>query len=327
MEIIFRSGTTEQISEYVGQAGTFIIDTDKQQLFVTDGVTPGGLPVTDNAALVVIEQALNELDIESIAGLSSALSDKVDVSELGQPNGVAELNEFGVVADDQLPTYVVDIIEVADETELPETGEVGVFYLDLAENILWRWSGSTYIRISATPESTDLLPEGENNQYFTETKVRGALSGGGDITYNDETGVFGLEVDPVTAESVGLDAVPNYPPSTEEQAIEVVDTESLMTPLRMGNTIGSVGFHQDGEEWLLDEGEMGFSGEIEPLTDVSFMVYGEPPAVSPELISGDTAYNNGLTLDEGEVSVDTELNQIRIHDGETPGGFEIPKAD
>jgi len=38
---------------------------------------------------------------------------------------------------------------------------------------------------------------------------------------------------------------------------------------------------------------------------------------------GTTSQNNSFTGSAGEISVDTETNQLRIHDGSTAGGFVI----
>ncbi len=40
-------------------------------------------------------------------------------------------------------------------------------------------------------------------------------------------------------------------------------------------------------------------------------------------LRGNTAENNGLTLESGEFSMDLEKSALRLHDGVTPGGFEI----
>ncbi len=41
-------------------------------------------------------------------------------------------------------------------------------------------------------------------------------------------------------------------------------------------------------------------------------------------LRGTRDQNNGLTLAEGELSIDEETKAVRLHDGATPGGFEIP---
>jgi hypothetical protein len=55
----------------------------------------------------------------------------------------------GKVPASQLPSYVDDIIEVANFAALPATGETGKIYLTLDNNKIYRWSGSIYIEIAA----------------------------------------------------------------------------------------------------------------------------------------------------------------------------------
>jgi len=40
-------------------------------------------------------------------------------------------------------------------------------------------------------------------------------------------------------------------------------------------------------------------------------------------LRGSTDENNGLTLPEGEISIDEERKAVRLHDGQTLGGFEL----
>ena len=53
----------------------------------------------------------------------------------------------GKVPSSQLPSYVDDIVEVANYAALPATGETGKIYITLDTNFMYRWSGSTYIEI------------------------------------------------------------------------------------------------------------------------------------------------------------------------------------
>ena len=74
----------------------------------------------------------------------------IPASEKGSANGVAELDAGGLVPASQLPSYVDDIIEVANFAALPVTGETGKIYVTLDTNITYRWSGSAYVEISAS---------------------------------------------------------------------------------------------------------------------------------------------------------------------------------
>lgn len=66
----------------------------------------------------------------------------------GQPNGYAGLDAGGRVPAAQLPSYVDDVQEYANLAAFPNPGQAGIIYLALDTNIIYRWSGSTYIEIS-----------------------------------------------------------------------------------------------------------------------------------------------------------------------------------
>lgn len=76
--------------------------------------------------------------------------DGMAVALKGAANGVAELDAMGRVPSEQLPSYVDDVIEVANFAALPGTGEAGKIYITLYDNKTWRWSGSGYAEISAS---------------------------------------------------------------------------------------------------------------------------------------------------------------------------------
>lgn len=104
-----------------------------------------------------------------------ALDGKINTSALGQANGVAQLDETGLVPSDQLPSYVDDVVEgyavitrdtdtasetfnaitdvkfyeeVAHTTEI--TGEAGKIYIDLDTNLSFRWGGTKYVLITSS---------------------------------------------------------------------------------------------------------------------------------------------------------------------------------
>ena len=54
----------------------------------------------------------------------------------------------GKVPSSQLPSYVDDVVEVANYAALPATGETGKIYVVLDTNKIYRWSGSAYIEIA-----------------------------------------------------------------------------------------------------------------------------------------------------------------------------------
>ena len=82
--------------------------------------------------------------------LTALENDKLDKSEKGATNGVASLDENGRVPSSQLPSYVDDVIEVANYESLPTSGESGKIYITQSDNKTYRWSGSGYAEISAS---------------------------------------------------------------------------------------------------------------------------------------------------------------------------------
>lgn len=46
-----------------------------------------------------------------------------------------------------------------------------------------------------------------------------------------------------------------------------------------------------------------------------------------KLLRGTTVQNDGYTGDQGEVTVDTDKDALRVHDNSTAGGHEVMKAD
>lgn len=75
----------------------------------------------------------------------------------GSANGYAPLNSSLQIESTYLPSYVDDVIEVANYAALPGTGVSGKIYVTLDTNLTYRWSGSAYVEISAS------LALGENS--------------------------------------------------------------------------------------------------------------------------------------------------------------------
>lgn len=54
----------------------------------------------------------------------------------------------GKVPSSQLPSYVDDVVEVADFAALPASGETGKIYVTLDSGFIYRWTGTIYVRIA-----------------------------------------------------------------------------------------------------------------------------------------------------------------------------------
>lgn len=118
----------------------------------------------------------------------------LDAAQKSAANGIAPLGSDSKVPAAYLPSYVDDVLEYANLAGFPAIGETAKIYVAIDTNKTYRWSGSAYVEISATPGTTDSLTEGASNLYFTTARARAALSATGAVSYNSATGVISAEL-------------------------------------------------------------------------------------------------------------------------------------
>jgi hypothetical protein len=111
-------------------------------------------------------------------------------------NNVATLGSDGKVPAAQLPSYVDDVLEFANLAGFPASGSSGIIYVTQDANKTYRWSGSAYVEIFASPGSTDSVPEGTVNKYYTAARAQA------DVT--SVTGNAGTATKLATARTLGL---------------------------------------------------------------------------------------------------------------------------
>lgn len=71
----------------------------------------------------------------------------------------------------QLPAvFTQEVVEKANKTEFPTQGAASTLYVETSTEKLYRWSGVSYIELVRSMTSTDDLPEGQVNLYFTNAK-------------------------------------------------------------------------------------------------------------------------------------------------------------
>lgn len=80
--------------------------------------------------------------------VDNELGEKINNTDKGVPNGIAELDSTGKVPSSQLPSYVDDVLEYPSKTNFPVTGETGKIYVATDTNLTYRWSGTAYVEIS-----------------------------------------------------------------------------------------------------------------------------------------------------------------------------------
>ncbi|MGU3587188.1 hypothetical protein ACLBYD_29065 [Rhodococcus sp. C26F] len=106
----------------------------------------------------------------------SDLAGREQAANKGQANGYAPLDAGAKVPAAHLPSYVDDVVEFANQAGFPASGESGKIYTALDTNRIYRWSGSAYVEISPSPGSTDAVPEGATNKYYTDARARAAVA-------------------------------------------------------------------------------------------------------------------------------------------------------
>ena len=104
-------------------------------------------PVADDA-LFLRDSADNNLWkrltwTNALAGVKTHMDTFKSVS-----GGYASLDGSGKVPSNELPSYVDDVVEVANYAALPVTGETGKIYVTIDTNKCYRWSGTVYVQVA-----------------------------------------------------------------------------------------------------------------------------------------------------------------------------------
>lgn len=176
------------------------IGTDYKQLrtWIT-GSASGDLTTLTTTSKTSLLSAINEVNAKpaavdsttSVKGIAERATDAealamsssvVDLAPsnlaaiVNVANGLAKLDAGGKVAAAQLPAYVDDVLEYANQAAFPGTGTTGIIYVAIDVNKTFRWTGSVYTEISASPGSTDVVTEGVTNLYYTPTRADGRIT-------------------------------------------------------------------------------------------------------------------------------------------------------
>jgi len=136
----------------------------------------------------------------------------------GIANGYASLDSGGLVPASQLPSYVDDVLEYANLTGFPASGETGKIYVALDTNKIYRWSGATYIEVSAT---VGTIWGGITGTLSNQTDLQNALN----AKQNNLTGTGFVKS---TAGTISYDTATYYPYPTGTTTQYVAGDGSLI---------------------------------------------------------------------------------------------------
>jgi hypothetical protein len=105
-------------------------------------------------------------------------------SLLAEPLGVATLGPDGKLVAGQMPAGIDAVQEYANVAAFPATGASNIIYLAADTSKSYRWGTTVYVEIVASPGSTDAVPEGTTNLYFTPARVRSVVLTGLSLVTN-----------------------------------------------------------------------------------------------------------------------------------------------
>jgi len=106
-----------------------------------------------------------------------ALALKENTANKGIANGYVPLNASTKVDSSYLPSYVDDVIEVANFAALPVTGETGKIYITINTGLIYRWSGSIYVQIGGQDPVWGAITGTLSNQTDLQNALDGKQNG------------------------------------------------------------------------------------------------------------------------------------------------------
>jgi hypothetical protein len=123
-------------------------------------------------------EALNEVKGIADGNQSNLGFTPENEANKGNPNGYASLDGGGKVPAAQLPAFVDDVLQFADLSSFPSSGESGILYVAEDTNIVYRWTGSNYVSTNgalALGETSSTAYRGDRGKAaYDHSQVSGA---------------------------------------------------------------------------------------------------------------------------------------------------------
>ena len=88
-----------------------------------------------------------------VTDLQDSLDAKANSSHTHAADDITSVNASvitGTISENNLPSYVDDVLEYDSKDNFPETGESGKIYIDTSTNLTYRWGGTAYVSISSS---------------------------------------------------------------------------------------------------------------------------------------------------------------------------------
>jgi hypothetical protein len=219
----------------------------------------------------------------------------ISTTQIGLANGICPLGADARVASAYLPSYVDDIIEVANFAALPNPGETGKIYITLDTNLTYRWSGSAYVEVSSGPSPANTLPLangtaaiGTSLLYARQDHVHPAGSGqlgfsvsadkvaAATLALTDAQTICPINVATDVALTIPLDSAVAFPVGTQINVIQRGLGRTTFTPtsgvtlLTPGNQVSSSGRYTSNLLTKLATNTWHADGGFSTIVDTSY---------------------------------------------------------
>lgn len=161
---------------------------------------------------------------------------------IGQGNGLAGLDSTGKIPASYIPASVDEIVEYDTVADFPNPGSKTKIYFTLSDVKTYRWSGTAYVEIVASPGTTDALPEGSlpSRRYYTSDRENLLLKKAGGTMTGELVGTsakFNTGVFITSLSTTVLSATTLFGDGSNLTGIKGTDTEKL--PLSGGVLTGT----------------------------------------------------------------------------------------
>ncbi|MEO6630643.1 MAG: LamG-like jellyroll fold domain-containing protein, partial [Mucilaginibacter sp.] len=249
-------------------------------------------------------------------------------------NGYAGLDGSGKVAAAQLPSYIDDVVEYTNFGALPFTGETGKIYVTTDNNKEYRWSGSTYIQLVASPGSTDAVAEGSSNLYFTAARVLATILTG--IGFSSATAITATDsilgaLGKLQAQFTALFKIPAGG-TTGQVLAKVDDTDGTLEWINPPAGGGGGGYAARTFDEILTF-DMNFKMTTTQTADIDFVLGSGPveDVIARIIITGDGTHNCSFPSDwinaNGQTFDNTKRNIIFLEYDGTEVLYSIIKVE